>query len=74
MLPGGHALKLAERKAVQKVAENICKIYEISFVESYQVAKKLHLSLICSLTDLYKLTANIKSSATADLTSECPLR
>jgi NMD protein affecting ribosome stability and mRNA decay len=51
MLPEGHALKLAERKAVQKVAENICKIYEISFVESYQVAKKLHLSLICSLTD-----------------------
>jgi hypothetical protein len=25
MLPGGHALKLAERKAVQKVAENIKK-------------------------------------------------
>jgi len=25
MLPEGHALKLAERKAVQKVAENIKK-------------------------------------------------
>jgi len=64
MLPGGHALKLAERKAVQMRL----------VIVFYQVAKKLHLSLICSLTDLYKLTANIKSSATADLTSECPLR
>jgi hypothetical protein len=76
MLPGGHALKLAERKAVQKVAENIKKKKKKMrlVIVFHQVAKKLHLSLICSLTDLYKLTANIKSSATADLTSECPLR
>jgi hypothetical protein len=78
MLPGGHALKLAERKAVQKVAENIKKKKKKKkmrlVIVFHQVAKKLHLSLICSLTDLYKLTANIKSSATADLTSECPLR
>jgi hypothetical protein len=39
MLPGGRALKLAERKAVQKVAENIRHMRLV--IVLYHVAKKL---------------------------------
>lgn len=45
MLPGGHALKLEERKAMQKVAENIR--YMRLVIVLYHVAKKLDLFIIC---------------------------